>query len=97
MLTLDKVRSVYSGKAGMCCCGCAGEHRYPMAYAIEAEESRGYRISPEEIDDGRVKRIVNKLNKLIVAGVAEDEGDYVCATVGSRIYVAYLRSEKKAA
>lgn len=25
-LTLDQIESVYSGKDGKCCCGCAGKH-----------------------------------------------------------------------
>ena len=26
MITIDTVKSVYSGKDGKCCCGCAGKH-----------------------------------------------------------------------
>lgn len=26
MITIENVKSVYSGKDGKCCCGCAGKH-----------------------------------------------------------------------
>lgn len=26
MIKIEKVKSVYSGKDGKCCCGCAGKH-----------------------------------------------------------------------
>jgi len=36
-IKIETVASVYSGKAGRCCCGCSGNHRYASAHAAHVK------------------------------------------------------------
>ena len=56
---------VYSGRAGKCCCGCAGTY---------------WRTG-----DKSFERMLRRVLNLKV----QDEGNYVWAEVGERLYVAY--------
>jgi len=81
-IDLSKVRSVYVGKNGRCCCGCAGTHTRP-------EDPDGARI---------VRNVVRKLNKAIALQSAhptpklEDLGS--CITLespgGSTVSIVYF-------
>jgi len=87
-LTLDNVASVYSGKAGRCCCGCSGKHTYASALRAEASKSRGYEVRDEEINDRTVKIIFNKLMKNEFEKISDTCYSY---ETGSRLYVVYLK------
>lgn len=88
----EQVRSVYSGKAGRCCCGCSGKHYYNSKFIGEAEKDRGYKIDKEEINDNMISRAVNILNNAICEGKAEIEDTMVCYEIQDRLYIAYLRT-----
>jgi hypothetical protein len=85
-INLSSVQSVYSGKAGKCCCGCAGKHTYASATREQAGKDCGYVITDDEVSDKTVKLIVGKLQALDF----EVCGGYVHATDGGRLYIAYL-------
>ena len=51
---VDKVVSVYSGRAHKCCCGCSGKHTYASEYAPYGKEIRGYPIDADEVMGFRV-------------------------------------------
>ena len=87
-LTLDNVASVYSGKAGRCCCGCSGKHTYASALRAEASKSRGYEVRDEEVNDRTVKIIFNKLMKNEFEKISDTCYSY---ETGSRLYVVYLK------
>ena len=87
-LTLDNVASVYSGKRGMCCCGCSGKHTYASALRAEASKSRGYEVRDEEVNDRTVKMIFNKLMQNEFEKISETCYSY---ETGSRLYVVYLK------
>lgn len=105
-LTLDQVMSAYSGKAGKCCCGCAGIHRYASAHREIAGKDRGYPISDDEVNDRQVKRVLKIVKENFsydhetcregcqpynVQG--EDGANFVThftAEVGDRSYTVYL-------
>ena len=87
-LTLDNVASVYSGKRGMCCCGCAGKHTYASALRAEASKSRGYEVRDEEINDRTVKMIFNKFMKNEFEKIRDTCYSYETDT---RLYVLYLK------
>ncbi len=99
-IDLTKVASVYSGKAGKCCCGCAGKHTVASEHRDWVGKDRGYEVSDDEINDRTVKLIVNKIEAALNGEVeAEDidtdkttHGQYFSATVGNRLYIAYLKS-----
>ena len=57
---LTDVVSVYSGKAGKCCCGCSGKHR-ASAHRQVAAKSRGYAVDDDEVSDRSVKLIYRKV------------------------------------
>lgn len=85
-VSLDSVKSVYSGKAGKCACGCAGKHSYASAWRETAGKSRGYAVQDDEVSDRSVAAIFAKLS----AAGAKFEDGHVWAEVGNRLYVAYL-------
>lgn len=89
---LENVASVYSGKNGKCCCGCAGKHRYASAHREWASHDRGYQISDDEVSDRSVMMIANKIKRL---GARQDDPSdnhvYAESENGSRLYIAYLR------
>lgn len=90
------VMSVYSGKAGHCCCGCSGKHTYRSETREQAGKNRGYAIGDDEVNDSSVKRILSTMNQLIASNkpceidMPSDWG-HIAITFGSRLYVAYLR------
>jgi hypothetical protein len=59
-ISIDDVRSVYSGKQG-CMCGCKGKHRYHPKHLVEATKDRGYGIGPEETNLRQVTKVLRLL------------------------------------
>lgn len=87
--TKETTVSVYSGKDGKCCCGCAGTHRYNSRLVATASANRGYEVSADEISDAQVTRVL----RTIIEGDADglEFGDrYVSRVVNGRVFVAYL-------
>lgn len=93
----EDIRSVYSGRAGSCCCGCSGNHRYASAFVEEAGKHRGYPVAEDEISDRTVSFVVNKINghvnEIGIDDVEIVSGSHVALTVGNRLYLAYFRKE----
>lgn len=50
-VNIEQVSSVYSGKNGSCCCGCAGKHTYASAHRTWASKNRGYNVGLDEVND----------------------------------------------
>jgi hypothetical protein len=71
----SEVRSVYTGRVGKCCCGCAGNHRYASASREASGKRRGYPIQDDEVSDRSVSIVVNKINQRIAEGGVVMEGD----------------------
>ena len=88
MLDLSKVYKVYSGKSGMCMCGCSGKYKVASAHRAHADVDRGYPYSDEDVSDISVRRTVGKI---LSAPSPKDEGGHVYAVVGKRIYVAFYK------
>jgi hypothetical protein len=99
-IDLAQVASVYSGVAGKCCCGCAGKHTTASAHRVWVGEDRGYEVSDDEVNDRTVKLIVGKIEAALNGEVEAADidtnktthGKYFSATVGNRLYIAYLKS-----
>lgn len=87
-IDLAKVKSVYSGIDGRCCCGCSGKHTYASKTREAAAKARGYSIDDDEVSDRTVKLIVNKMNKL--PGLQFDGEHHAYVVKGNRLYVAYF-------
>lgn len=79
-IDVSTIQSVYSGKAGKCCCGCAGKHTYATAFADRA----GY--PDPNVSDRTVRAVCGKID---AAEKPSDEGGHYFAEVGGRWYVAY--------
>lgn len=95
---IKDVRSVYSGKARSCACGCCGKHKYASALVFEANKNRGYEITADEVSDRSVAIIVGKINRAAEAGEKIDEHlTYFAYENESRLYVAYLSAAAVAA
>lgn len=93
---LENVESVYSGKNGMCCCGCSGKHFYPESMSKRGVEIRGYKIGEDEVSDRSVKRIFNKvfggkLGPALQNTVGEDQIYYNESENCKRIYIVYFK------
>jgi hypothetical protein len=100
MLDRDKIASVYSGKAGRCCCGCAGKHFTASQHRSWEGRNRGYKVRDEEVSDRMVKKVWGILvsNAEIATPIkAGPISTYTSVTIGNRLYIAYLRTkdEKK--
>lgn len=91
-LTVEQVVSVYSGKAGKCCCGCAGKHRYPAAKRAEASKSRGYPVRDNEINDRQVSKVLNLVKEHAGKEGIETTTDetYASVEVDGRMYTVYV-------
>lgn len=57
VLTTEFVMSVYSGKPG-CCCGCNGNHRYNSKHVALGSASRGYAVTPADVNDRQVAKVL---------------------------------------
>ncbi len=96
-LTLADVQSVYSGRANACCCGCAGNHRYPSGpMRLEAGSARGYEVMDAEVSDRSVKRILELVQKNWEGAHPEYcTGSHFSVVVGKRSYIVYLSNACK--
>jgi len=81
-LTLGDIESVYSGRDGVCACGCAGT--YYEREMNERVKTRGRTINP-----GMFKKVLRLLQ---APGAKIEVGEtFIETTVGSRVYRAFLR------
>lgn len=85
-LSVEDVQSVYSGRDGACCCGCAGRHYYHPAFAELAERHRA------KVSARMVARVVATLRAADPRDLDVCTG-YIATTVGARLYIAYLRDD----
>ncbi len=85
---LSRTMSVYSGRDGKCCCGCAGKHYVASRFREESGASRGYPVKDTEISDA----MVAKVTRLIAEhqGSVETGDGYVSIVIGKRVYIAYI-------
>lgn len=92
----DKVSSVYTGKSGACCCGCAGKRWYPTSMAPHGKALRGYEIDAESVSDIAVKRAINKVNKMMVEQPEKIESDstYIVYDDGNRQTIVYFETAR---
>lgn len=77
------VLMVYTGKQA-CMCGCKGKYRYPKANAELGKAQRGYAISPEELNDGQVTRVLN-----IMASLSNVEVFEIYGKAGDSLYYGW--------
>ena len=90
-LQWENIVSGYVGKPG-CRCGCNGDYFYTNHNKIIGGKERGYVVEDFELNDLKVKRIVNKLLKNY-SGV-ENIDDYIFNfEVGNRVYTIYLKEK----
>ena len=85
-LTSDNVISIYSGRAGACCCGCKGEHATTEVNAGIAEKSNGY---PMPVNEVLFDSVLRRLNATPAECIAED--GLVYREIGGRVFIAYLK------
>lgn len=87
----EQVASVYSGRDGKCCCGCAGRHSYAAAHREWASANRGYPVSDDDINESAVTRIVNIINAN--RATARRASNHAYVVLGARLYIAYFKQE----
>ena len=88
------VMKAYRGRPG-CMCGCLGEYFVTEASREDAGEETGHPYEDNQVDDGKVRRILQKIQREIRAGnPAVDIEDglyyaYVENEAGSRCWAIY--------
>lgn len=84
---LEKAVKTYNGKAGRCCCGCAGKY----AYTEEGAKAASYEV---DVKPRSVKATVNKINAAIRGEFAIDmlitDKNFVSIEVNERMYTVYF-------
>ena len=85
----EQVLSVYSGRDGKCCCGCAGKHSYNPDFTEEAGKNRGYKIEQDEVNKTMVNKVIRLINE--AKELEFDQSDFKSIVIGNRLYIAYLR------
>jgi hypothetical protein len=97
-ISISKVASVYSGKNGLCCCGCAGRYSYAKAHQAYSSKHRGYAVTDDEISDRECLRVLRLVqaedakDPVLVEHLADDQ---VTTVVGKRRYMVMLVKEGK--
>jgi hypothetical protein len=89
-LTREHVLRVYSGRRAGCRCGCRGRYYYPSSYTFEEQVQRGSAISPREVNDRMVTRVINLLNANR-AHVTVSDGCYDFTAANGHVYTAYSK------
>lgn len=93
-LTFNDVLSVYSGKDGKCCCGCAGKHSYNSKHRAEGAKTRGYAVDDDDVNDKMIARVLTLVRKQVIESGSEHVtiGEHHVSTViGERLYIVYVR------
>ena len=84
-IDINKVKKVYSGINGRCCCGCSGKYSYASKDGLS---------DLKEVNDRTVKMITNKINCLADDSSFEINETYASVVVGNRLYIAYFVENK---
>lgn len=80
----------YNGKAGKCCCGCAGRYSYNPARMAEAAASRGYAVTPDKCSSRSIALALAKLKAAPADQIDIDpSGAYSSITAGARLTIIY--------
>jgi hypothetical protein len=79
----SRVKHVYSGLDGKCCCGCAGKHTYTTVAA--AAQNR----APTYVSDRTVAQVIRKITSSASPADDFDYGSCVGTVIGRRVYIAY--------
>lgn len=91
LVNYDRVSSVYvSRHPHACMCGCSGNYFYFSKNAEASSKGRGYEVTSDEINDAKVKRVINKMIKNAHLGI-EVLDDYIFTVIiGQTQYTMYL-------
>lgn len=89
-ITPEQVLSAYSGRTG-CACGCRGKYWYNSARVEEASNDRGYAVSPDEVSDAQVKRVLRLLQTH--SDTLVQDGYIAWLEKSNRLYMVHLGKE----
>lgn len=88
-ITFDDIKSVYSGRNGKCCCGCAGKHYYSTGSRHLAPTYYGDDLP---VSNRMVTRVLNLMREV---GAEPKRGlgkEYYFERVdGNRLYLLYVK------
>ena len=90
LVSLDKISSVYVGKPDICMCGCAGTYFYTSKNVAWSSKDRGYKVTSDEVNNVKVKRVLNKIMKNVQDGVEVQDNYILTLILGKRQYTIYL-------
>ena len=82
---LGDVISVYSGKDGKCCCGCAGKH-YDASWSNAKRDHR-------TTSDKMVKKVFSLVENHLNADDKVETYGFKSSVVGGRIYIVYFKKK----
>lgn len=92
-IDIKNVDCVYSGKPGQCRCGCAGNYAYTVHNMEWSGKHRGYAIDPEDVNNARVKAVINKMRKYQHLGIEVLKNYIFSLQIGKTEYSIYLKTE----
>ena len=89
----DNILSVYHGRVGACCCGCAGRHAYTKQHQALAGRERGYAVTDDEVSE----RVVSNVAKRVLESAEIEYMDVFrpilsCETE-TKTFVVYLKNK----
>lgn len=91
LLSEAEFQSVYIGRYGECCCGCAGKHIYPERLRDLGNIVRGYPLNADEVSDKRFKAGLQRLEKLLREGQIDMvSGGFISARDGNQLVTGYF-------
>jgi hypothetical protein len=93
---MKHVSSVYNGKKG-CCCGCNGKHRYNSTMVEAESKRRGYEVTPDEVNDRQIKKIVNLLRtNWPLVEVDDQYREHAALEMDGKLYIVYFAEKASA-
>lgn len=90
-IDVTKIISAYSGKTGLCRCGCAGKYYYQQATREIASKERGHEVHDNEISPVMINKIAKFMNEHLSDVEVQDGYIFDIEVSPSRSYTVYYQ------
>jgi hypothetical protein len=88
--SLSEISCAYIGKPNTCMCGCSGKYYYVKENQKLSSKGRGSTVTDDEIDDGKVNRVLRKMKKNESSGIEVIDNKIFTSIPGNTQYTIYL-------
>ncbi len=86
-IQIENIISVYDGRNGKCCCGCAGKYSYSSTNRELGTKSRGYEVTSEDISDYDVERVALLFKYASDTDIEQVSDNRFSLVKGKRLYM----------